>query len=84
MSGFTGIPQGGGYFISAPPPCMCPGLTLTSIQQNICSRLTPSISSIYSDPKYAAFSYDTLTNLSVNYQDKRIVLNRGLTASNDE
>ena len=54
------------------------------IQQNIYSRLTSSSHSTSSDPRYIAFSYDMLINLSVNHQDTRMLLNRGLTASSDK
>ena len=59
-------------------------MVFLSIQQHILSRLTASNSSAGSNPKYVVFSYNTLTNLYVNHQDTRILLNRSLTVSNDE
>ena len=35
------------------------------------------------DPRYHAYCFDKLTNLSANHFDCRIVLNRGLSTSND-
>ena len=55
-----------------------------SIQQHVRSRLTSSSCATSTDSRYIAFYYDKLTNLSINHQDTRIVLNRGLTAAGDE
>ena len=55
-----------------------------TIPQHVRSRLTTSSSSTSTDPRYIAFCYDKLTNLCINHQDTRIILNRGLTSTNDD
>ena len=54
-----------------------------SLPQHIRSRLTSSGYATSTDPRYISFSYDTMTNLTVNHQDSRIVLNRGLTVDEE-
>ena len=55
-----------------------------SIPQYIRSGFTASVHRTYTDPRYVSYSYDTLTNLTVDHQDHRIIMNRGLTASSNE
>jgi len=55
-----------------------------SIPQHLRQRLKSSSAATSTDPRYIAFSYDTLTNLSANHSDTRIILNRGLTAESDD
>ena len=50
-----------------------------TLPQHIRSRLTSCAFATGTDPMYISFSYDTMTNLSVNHEDTRIVLHRGLT-----
>ena len=58
--------------------------SLCSLPEHIRSRLTVSTYSTSTDPRYISYSYDTLTNLTVNHCDRRIIMNRGLPASSDE
>ena len=46
-----------------------------SIQDHVQSRLTSPASSTSSTPSYISYSYDKITNLTMNHQDTRIVLN---------
>ena len=55
-----------------------------SIPLHTRSMLTSSGFATSTDPRFIAYSYDVLTNLSVNHSDTRIVLNRCLTASDDD
>lgn len=55
-----------------------------SIPQHVRNRITTAAAATGSDPRYIAYSYDTLTNLAANHCDTRIMLNRGLTAAKDE
>jgi predicted GIY-YIG superfamily endonuclease len=43
-----------------------------------------SIALTSTDPRYLAFTFDMLTNLSATHFDTRVCLNRGLTSSSDE
>ena len=54
-----------------------------SIQEHIRSRLTSSTSATSTDSRYCAHCYDMLTNLAANHEDTRLILNRGLTVSDD-
>ena len=54
-----------------------------SLPQHIRSRLSSCSFSTGTDPRYISFSYDTMTNLSVNHNDARIVLHRGLTVDDE-
>ena len=49
-----------------------------SIEDQIRSRLTSASFATSTNPSYISFCYDILTNLTLNYQHSRIVLNRGL------
>ena len=55
-----------------------------TIQDHIKSRLTNPSSSTSTTPSYISYSYDKITNLTMNHQDSRIVLNRGLTVDKEE
>ena len=50
-----------------------------TLPQHIRSHLTSCALATGTDPRYISFSYDTITNLSVNCEDARIVFYRGLT-----
>ena len=55
------------------------------LQKNIFNRGSHNFSSSAStSPKYIAFLYDILTNLTLNREDSRIVLNRGLVVATNE
>ena len=54
-----------------------------SLPQHIRSRLTSASFATGTDPRYIAFSYDTMTNLTVNHEDTRIALHRGLTVDEE-
>ena len=54
-----------------------------SLPQHIRSRLSSCSFSTGTDPRYISFSYDTMTNLSVNHNDARIVLHQGLTVDDE-
>ena len=54
-----------------------------SLPQHIGSRLSSCSFSTGTDPRYISFSYDTMTNLSVNHNDAGIVLHRGLTVDDE-
>ena len=83
---FYSMIDDGGIIGALPAPILSESnkYGFVSIQHHIRSRLSFSSHSTSFDPRYIAFSYDALTHLSVNHQDTRIVLNRGLTASSDE
>ena len=51
------------------------------IAQHVKARLTSAVTS--SDPRYITFAYDMLTNLVAMHKDTRLVLQRGLTVSED-
>ena len=55
-----------------------------SLPQHVRSRLTSSGFQTSTNNRYTAWSYDLLTNLATNNHDTRMVVNKGLTASNDE
>ena len=55
-----------------------------SIPLHVRSRLTLPFSTTSTDYHYVSFCYDMLTNLSVNHQDTRLVLRRGLTVGEDK
>ena len=50
-----------------------------SIDDHIQSQLTSPSYATSSNPSYISFCYDILTNLTLEHQDTRLVLNRGLT-----
>jgi hypothetical protein len=50
---------------------------------HIRSRLTSSSSSTSTDPRYIAFCFDILSNLSAVHMDTRVAMFRGLTAGDD-
>ena len=53
------------------------------IAQHVKSRLTSAGCTTSSDPRYITFAYDMLTNLAATHEDTRLVLQRGLTVSED-
>ena len=53
------------------------------IAQHVKSRLTSAGCTISSNPRYTTFAYDMLTNLAATHKDTRLVLQRGLTVSED-
>ena len=53
------------------------------VDHHLRSSLTNPGVATSTNPKYIAFCYDTLTNLTLNKEDSRIILNRGLTVSPD-
>ena len=54
------------------------------IQQHICTRLNYPSNAMGSDPRYICHCYDIMANLSVSYNDTILVINRGLTVSEDK
>ena len=54
-----------------------------TMHDHIHTRLTNALSATSTNPTYASYCYDKLTNLSLNHQDSRIVLNRGLTVDSN-
>lgn len=54
-----------------------------SIDKHIRSRLTNCSSATSSNPNYICFCYDMMTNMTATSEDTRIILNRGLTVSED-
>lgn len=52
---------------------------IASIKEHVQNRLTVPFSTASTDPGYIAFCYDMLSNLTMSYNDSRIVLNRGFT-----
>ena len=71
-----------GSIIGSLPSCLLAHTSsfhgFASVGDHIRSRLTLPGTATSSNQKYVAFSYDMLTNLTLNHQDTRIVLNRGL------
>ena len=55
-----------------------------SLPQHVRSRLTSTSFQTSTNNRYIAWSYDLMVNLSTNNHDTRMVVNKGLTASNDE
>ena len=55
-----------------------------SIPQHIRARLTTAGYQTSTNDRYISWSYDSMTNLATNKHDTRMVVNRGLTASQDE
>ena len=55
-----------------------------SIQDHVKSRLTNPSSTTSTSPSYISYCYDKITNLTLNHQDSRIILNRGLTVDKEE
>ena len=55
----------------------------TTIQQCIRTRLTSPINSMSSDPRYISHCYDVMANLAASHNDTRMIINRGLTISDD-
>ena len=53
-------------------------------QNHFSYRLTSWSVTTGTDPRYINYCYGKLTNLSTNHSDTSIVLNRGLTASNNK
>ena len=51
----------------------------TPVPDEVKSRLTSVSVATSTNPTYISYSYDMLTNLAMNRQDGRIILNRGLT-----
>ena len=51
------------------------------VNHYIRSTLTNPGTTASNNPKYIAYSYDIITNLTLNREDSRIVLNRRLTVS---
>ena len=48
------------------------------MNDHVKSRFTSVSISTSTNPTYVSYCYDTLTNLSINHEDTRVVLNRGL------
>ena len=55
-----------------------------SMKSHVRCRLTLPGTCTSTNPSYVAFSYDILTNLTLNREDSRIILNRGLMESTGE
>ena len=55
-----------------------------SMKNHVRCRLGHAGSSTSTNPSYIAYMYDILVNLSLNREDSRICLNRGVTASSSE
>ena len=53
-------------------------------KEHIKSQLTSCSSSASSNPTYMSFLYDILTNLTLNFKDSRIDLNRGLVVATNK
>ena len=54
-----------------------------SIKKHIRTRFTTLTSATSTDPRYCAFSYDMIMNLTSNHKYSRVILDRGLTVGND-
>ena len=54
-----------------------------SIHSHIRSRLTNPYCTTSLDLRYIDHCYHMLTNLTVNYEDTRLILNRGISIDND-
>ena len=76
-----------GYILGSIPSSLLNGEYSThgfaSVDDIICSRLTSPSFSTSTNPTYISFSYDILSNLTLNNQDTRIGLNRGLTVDDN-
>ena len=57
---------------------------VNSILQHICTRLTSTSITMVSDPIYICHCYDIMAYLFSSYNDTRLVINRGLTVSEDK
>jgi hypothetical protein len=55
-----------------------------SIPQHIRARLTSAGYQTSTNDRYISWCYDSMTNLATNKHDTRMVVNKGLTASQDE
>ena len=55
-----------------------------SIQDHIHTRITSASSSTSTNTRYISFVYDILVNLSLNREDSRMIINRGLVASTND
>ncbi len=53
----------------------------SSMKSHFRCRLQISSSSTSTNPSYISFMYDILVNLTLNHEDARIILNRGLMES---
>ena len=53
----------------------------TPVDHHIRSTFTNPGTTANNNPKYIAYGYDIITNLTLNHEDSRIILNRGLTVS---
>ena len=56
----------------------------SSLPEYIRSRLTSPGYQTCANKNYVSWSYNTMSNLVTNKHDSRMVVNKGLTASNDE
>jgi len=54
-----------------------------SLPAHVRTRLLSPFAQTSTDPRYIAFAYDMLTNLSATHLDTRVAMNRGLTAADD-
>ena len=54
-----------------------------SMKEHVRNRLTLSGSGTSTNPRYISLMYDVLSNLTLNREDSRIIINRGLVGSND-
>jgi hypothetical protein len=69
-----------------PSPLLTDNVTKFGFQplpMHIRSRLTSSSSSTSTDPRYIAFCFDMLSNLSAIHLDTRVAMFRGLTAADN-
>ena len=55
-----------------------------SIQEHIRTRLTCPSSATSTDPRYITHCYDVMSNLAASQSDTRLIINRGLTVSEDK
>ena len=74
-----------GSLVGALPSCLLANMGNTdqfaSAKDHVRSRLTTFGSSTSTNVRYISFMFDILTNLTLNREDSRIILNRGLMVS---
>ena len=80
------VPKNGSLFGAIPLGFLvnscCRGFA--SMKSHVRCRLTLPGSSTSTNPSYISFMYDILVNLTLNREDSRIILNRGLMESSSE
>ena len=81
------VPKHGSIF-GAIPSCLLsqkpPSYGFSSMKNHARCRLTLPGTATSTNPQYISLMYDILANLTMNRQDSRIILNRGLVEATSE